>query len=92
MAQGIHLPTSIYSYLDENFFNWICNKPLNYITTSLSYEPNFSSSYQPLEECKCNGSDYYSMPTIHLQTESGADENLFYLFNPKQFELFPKVN
>ena len=26
MTQGIHLPGSIYNYMQENFFTWICSE------------------------------------------------------------------
>ena len=30
MTQGIHLPNSIYNYMEQNFFQWICTEVSNY--------------------------------------------------------------
>ena len=96
MTQGIHLPTSIYSYMQTNFFSWICSEVTNFEEYDKDYF-TLSQSFLALDECQCKGRDYSGMPTIDLiavkvDDESQSEEHVFYTFGPSQFELFPKVN
>jgi len=50
MTQAIHLPTSIYEYMDDNFFQWICDEVVNFgIETEIYLD--YSQSYLSLDEC-----------------------------------------
>ena len=95
-TQGIHLPTSIYDYMEDNFFQWICYKVDNFNSTIQQYL-DLSQTYLALDECYCKGRDYFGMPTIELLTNKETanrdnDSNLYYIFTAAQIELFPKVN
>lgn len=96
-TQGIHLPASIFSYMNSNFFSYICqavSANANIIKSGV-----FSSqAYLSLDACECKGADFSGMPTIDLLANKGkattldADSNYYYVFQPSEFELFPKVN
>ena len=45
-----HMPTSIYNYMDENFFQELCKDP----NTSFNYF-NSTSTAVPLKACECEG-------------------------------------
>lgn len=94
MTQGIHLPSNIYTYMEDNFFVWICNIVSNFNATESKYL-DVSQSYLALQECQCKGQDYFGMPAIQLYfnpDESSDEKAVFYFMPPNQFELFPKVN
>ena len=69
MTQGINLPDSIYDYMDDNFFSWICNRVENYNATEAQYL-DLSQSYLALDECQCKGQDYMGMPGLQLKSTS----------------------
>lgn len=69
MTQGIHLPYNIYSFMEENFFVWICSSVENFVSTDSEYL-DISQSYLALSECQCKGQDYSGMPAIQLLFEA----------------------
>ena len=90
MAQGIHVPYSIYSYMQQNFFQYICT----YYSQALT-SLDLTQAYLNLAECVCWGKDYAGMPTFDILAEDnteGAQKAEYYTFDPSQFELFPKIN
>ena len=60
-SAATHLPTSIYNYMDENFFSELCIDP--------SDEGNAladTSEVVPLLNCQCDGYNFYGMPDIEF--------------------------
>ena len=97
MTQGLHIPTSIYNYMDRNFFKWICNSSEETQDTEASEILTPSQAYLSMQDCECKGHDYAGMPTLNLLTNKteatiDQDSNFYYKFPPAEFELFPKVN
>ena len=90
-TQGIHLPTAIYDYLDEHFFQQLCKEVPNFSVFNDSNTFTLSQTYLALDQCQCKGRDYSGMPSLSLQVDE-SDEEEYYEFSPSQFELFPKVN
>ena len=62
-TQGIQIPTSIYEYLSDNFFSWICQEIENFSDYEQTYF-DVSQSYLAVDECQCRGKDYQGMPSI----------------------------
>jgi len=54
-TQGIHLPLSIYTYMQSIFFDNLCVEP-----SINSKEQNFL----PLKECQCDGKNFFGMPSV----------------------------
>lgn len=60
-SAATHIPTTIYDYMDENFFKYICE------TSGSEYNRIVrTSTAVPLATCECNGNIYYGMPTIEF--------------------------
>ena len=89
LAQGMHLPYSIFEYMDENFFDWICHTPRD--GTDSNFDVN---AYMILDRCECKGRNYFGMPNfdIKFQGYGDSDDLYYYMFEPAVFELFPKVD
>ena len=63
MTQGIHLPNSIFDYMQENFFQWICSAVENFQEYDQDYF-RLSQSFLALDDCQCKGRDYSGMPSL----------------------------
>ena len=88
LAQGIHLPENIYTYMDDNFFRYICHTPKKGRDGDVE-----ENAYLTLERCECRGRNYFGMPNFDIEMNVEGNEKLYYYkFSPSQFELFPKVD
>ena len=58
-STATHMPTSIYNYMQENFFQYLCVSP-----NEDSNNATLTSIAVPLKNCQCNGNNYYGMPEI----------------------------
>ena len=87
-SAATHMPTSIYDYMEENFFSYLCVQPGD-------DDNNISqtSNAVPLKNCQCNGNNYYGMPNIEFSLQLGQyDTQYSYMLEPYQFEMLPKVD
>ena len=64
LAQGIHLPESIFAYMDYQFFNYICHAPVAGVDGDIDH-----NAYLTLERCECRGRNYYGMPNFDIETK-----------------------
>ena len=82
------MPTSIYNYMEDNFFKYLCNAP-----DELSNNATLTSIAVPLKNCQCNGNNYYGMPNIEFSLKLGMyDTSYAYTMQPSEFEMLPKVD
>ena len=64
-SAATHIPKTIYDYIDENFFQYLCKKDLSSgLDLDLNIDGNFTSYAAPMKSCQCEGMDYYGMPSI----------------------------
>jgi len=83
-----HMPTSIFDYMEENFFSWLCTLP-----GDLDNFANNTSIAVPLENCQCNGYDYYGMPRIDFALSVDQYETGYsYKLDPHEYEMSAKVD
>ena len=81
------MPTSIYNYMNENFFDYICGGPLATGSTPLSAQA------VPLKYCQCEGLDFYGMPEIEFMLSVDQySTDYTYLLKPVEFEMVPKID
>ena len=60
-SAATHMPTSIYNYMDENFFDYLCTNP-----GSKDNYKSLTSYAVPLKQCQCEGYNFYGMPDIEF--------------------------
>ena len=53
------MPTSIYNYMDENLFGYLCTDP-----GTGENKKSLTSYAVPLKQCQCEGYNFYGMPDI----------------------------
>ena len=87
-SAATHLPTSIFNYLDKNFFSYLCVSP------GTEYNKRSSTSVAvPLKNCQCDGFNYEGMPAIDFLLGVDQYETKYsYRMNPIDFEMIPKVD
>ena len=84
----MHLPTSLYNYMQENFFKYLC---INAGTPGNA--SSLTSLLVPMKACECEGSNYFGMPSLQFMlTVDKYDVAYSYNLEAENFELFPKVN
>ena len=87
-SPGMHMPLSLWSYMTDNFFQYICKEP-----GTLGNPESYSSYIVPLKTCRCIGTDFFGMPDIQFVLNvNGYDIDYFYEMKPFNYELFPRVN
>ena len=87
-SSATHMPSSIYTYMKENFFVDLCVSP-NEDNNKISE----TSLAVPLPNCQCNGNNYYGMPTIEFSLQLGQYETSYaYSMDQSEFEMLPKVD
>eukprot|EP00354_Favella_ehrenbergii_P004465 CAMPEP_0170451608 /NCGR_PEP_ID=MMETSP0123-20130129/789_1 /TAXON_ID=182087 /ORGANISM="Favella ehrenbergii, Strain Fehren 1" /LENGTH=129 /DNA_ID=CAMNT_0010713349 /DNA_START=549 /DNA_END=938 /DNA_ORIENTATION=- len=59
-----HLPLSIYDYMDENFFRYLCYD--NKMQGDFKLIGNYTSFAAPMKSCQCDGENFYGMPSIEF--------------------------
>ena len=83
-----HMPSSIYHYMETNFFRYICKGDDSY-----QVEANRTSIVAPLKSCQCNGLNFYGMPTVEFSLTVDQYETTYaYKMNPEEYEMLPRVN
>ena len=82
------MPTSIYNYMDTNFFDWLC------IDVGVDdNDADKTSTAIPLKNCQCDGLNYYGMPNIDYSLMVDQYETDYsYTMAPIQFEMAPKID
>ena len=60
-SPGVHMPYSLFSYMNDNFLQWICTDPDTHGNWA-----NTTSLITPLYTCQCEGSNFYGMPELDL--------------------------
>ena len=62
--EGVHLISSYYQYMDDVFFNQLCDQTNNTYNSALLFRG-----------CQCNGFNFYGMPSLQLlYTKNNSDD------------------
>lgn len=81
---GIHLPDTLYTYMNDNFFTYLCSPEM--ISTELKPLLTF-------EQCQCQGQLYFGMPSLQMFLDmNGKSTDWIYDIQASSFELFPKID
>ena len=87
------MPDSIYSYMQENFFQYLCNELGDndeYFNVTIA---NYTSHAAPLQNCQCDGKDYFGMPDVEFGIQIDQYETKYvYLMPPSAYMTLPKVD
>ena len=71
------MPNSIYDYMNDNFFQYLCEDPSEVDGIALS------SQAIPLKTCQCEGLNFYGMPDIEfLLSLDHYSTNYAYVLTP----------
>lgn len=63
-SAATHLPKTIYNYMDDNFFQYLCKEELFSVDFDDKVVGENTSLAAPMKQCQCEGMDYYGMPSI----------------------------
>ena len=77
--------------MEQQFFGKICHE-FGYDSITDDRNGVQANETFKLQECRCQGSDYYGMPELEFAlTANSYFTNLFYNMKPSHYEFFPKV-
>ena len=67
-SAATHLPNSIYQYMNDNFFDYLCQgleKVVDINNKNVTIK-DLSSYAAPMQSCQCSGEDYFGLPSIEF--------------------------
>ena len=77
-SAATHMPTSIYNYMNTNFFQYLCDDP-----DVGDNKRDLTSEAIPLKNCQCEGLNFFGMPDIEfLLSVDQYNTNYVYKLSP----------
>ena len=93
-SAGTHLPKTIFEYMDENFFQYLCESPDNrHVLDGYNLQGNMTSYAAPLASCSCDQQNFFGMPLIGfgLQIDQYVTKYV-YDMTPSMYMTLPKID